>query len=140
MPSGPIIILTLKIAVVAVSLLLAAALIALARGNTRLHGRINLIFFVLTMSVVLAFEMAVRFGPTIEEGWSVTKGWTPNELTALRVHLCFVIPLTFLLPVMLFTGWRRKRRVHVTLAILFAMLWTGMLITGLFFLPHNVRY
>jgi hypothetical protein len=38
---------------------------------------------------------------------------------------------------MLFTGWRHKRKAHLTLAAVFAVLWTGTFITGVFFLPHQ---
>jgi uncharacterized membrane protein YozB (DUF420 family) len=137
MPSGYDIILVLKIAVSAVTLVLLAALWALARGNLRLHGRINLVFFVLTMTAVLIFEGLIRFGPSIEPGWSVTEGWSDHELWALRVHLCFVIPLMVVLPAMLFTGLRRWRRWHLTLAGVFSVLWLGMLVTGIGFLPHR---
>lgn len=136
MPSGPTVILLLKAAVAGATLLLLAALFALLRGNYRLHGRINLVFFIATMTAVLLFEAAIRIGPYVEEGWSVTQGWTDRQLLALRIHLCFVIPLTFLLPVMLVTGWRRMARLHKSLAVVFAVLWAGMLVTGLIFLPH----
>jgi len=136
MPSGYDIILVLKLAVAAVTLILLCALLAVARGNVRLHGRLNIVFFVLTMTAVLIFEALLRIGPLVEPGWSVTKGWTPGQMLALRVHLCFVIPLMLVLPAMLFTGLRRWRRVHLPLAVIFSILWVGMLVTGIGLLPH----
>jgi D-alanyl-lipoteichoic acid acyltransferase DltB (MBOAT superfamily) len=136
MPSGYDIILVLKIAVSAVTLLLVASLIALAWGRVKLHGRLNLLFFVLTMSAVLAFEVLLRIGPYLEPGWSVTNGWTLFHRQVLRVHLCFVIPLLFVMPLMLLTGLKHWRRIHIPLGILFALLWAGMLVTGIGLLPH----
>lgn len=136
MPSGYDIVLVLKIAVAAVTLLLAAALVAVVRGNVRLHGRLNVIFFVLTMTAVALFELLLRIGPYVEPGWAVTNGWTPFQRQVLRVHLCFVIPLMVVLPLMLMTGLKRWRRLHLPLAIVFSILWLGMLVTGIGLLPH----
>ena len=44
-----LVILTLKILVGTVTLLLIASVVALRQGRPRLHGRINRVFFVLTM-------------------------------------------------------------------------------------------
>ncbi len=136
MPSGYAIILVLKIATLAVTVLFLFSLLALARGNFRLHGRINKLFFTLTIAAVILFEVLIRLGPFIEDGWSVTRGWSEEQLIALRVHLCFVIPLVVVLPVMLYTGVRHRAKPHVALSILFLILWAGMLTTGVFFLPH----
>lgn len=136
MPSGYDIILVLKVAVSAVTLLLATSLIALWTGRVRLHGRLNLLFFVLTMTAVLAFEILLRIGPYIEPGWAVTNGWTPFHRQVLRVHLCFVIPLLLVMPLMLLTGLKHWRRIHLPLAVVFALLWLGMLVTGIGLLPH----
>ena len=54
------VILTLKIAVVAVTVLLACSLAALASGNYRLHGRINLVFFILVLAALLGLEMVAH--------------------------------------------------------------------------------
>ena len=54
----------------------------------------------------------------------------------LRIHLCFAIPSALLMPVMLYTGYRRKR-IHRVLAWIFAVLWLGTAITGIFGLPHD---
>ena len=60
------IILILKIAVTAVTVLLCASLVALARGNYRLHGRINIVFFVLTFLAVVGLEVVARvLSPTL---------------------------------------------------------------------------
>ncbi len=127
------IILILKIAVVAVTLLLAGSLAALARGNYRLHGRINLVFFVLTLAALLGLEVIARvLSPEIfDEHFE-----RHNAQEALRVHLSFSIPSAVLLVGMLFTGWTHRRKVHVGLGMLFLVLWTGTFITGVFFLPH----
>jgi hypothetical protein len=58
--TGPNVILALKIAVAAVTVLLIAAIVAVARGHYRLHGRINLLFFTLTLMAVLGLELVVR--------------------------------------------------------------------------------
>ena len=138
MPSGATIILILKVAVVAVTLLLLASLVVLRRGNIRLHGRLNMVFFLLTMATVLVFEGLIRFGPMIESGWSATAGWEDHHHLALNIHLVCVIPLMGVLPAMLYTGLRRKRRAHLRLAAVFSVLWLGMFVTGVFFLPHHL--
>jgi uncharacterized membrane protein YozB (DUF420 family) len=130
--SGPQVILFLKIAVLAVTLLLLASLAALARGNVRLHGRINLVFATLTLSAVLGLELLVR---VINPG--TFSYFSPQELQALRVHLGFSIPSALLLPVMLYTGLKHHRNFHIALALLFSLLWTGTFVTGIFFLPHT---
>lgn len=138
MPSGATIILSLKVAVVAVTVLFLVSLEVLRRGNVRLHGRINIVFFILTMTAVLVFEGLIRFGPVMENGWSATQGWKPHHEVALTAHLSFVIPLMGVLPAMLYTGFKRKRRAHLALAWLFCILWLGMFVTGVFFLPHDL--
>src|SRR4051812_3009291 len=75
MPDGTTIVLVLKVAVIAVTLLLLASLVALGYGRYRLHGRLNVVFFTLTVAAVVVFEGLIRLGPFIEEGWSVTRGW-----------------------------------------------------------------
>lgn len=125
-------ILLLKVAVVAVTLLLLASLVALALGKIRLHGRINIAFFILTLSALLGLELLVRaIDPRIFDYF--------DEATrrALSIHLAFSLPSAALLPAMLFTGLTHRRRLHLTLAAVFAVLWTGTFITGVFFLPHT---
>ncbi len=133
MPPGTILLL-LKIAVLAVTVLFAASLLALARGNYRLHGRINLVFFVLTLTALLGFEGIIQilsremFDEYVER---------TNSRLALNIHLAFSLPAALVLPFMLFTGKMHKRQVHIVLGLLFTLLWTGTVITGVFFLPHE---
>jgi uncharacterized membrane protein YozB (DUF420 family) len=131
MPSGPTIILALKVAVSAVTLLLLLSLVALARGNYRLHGRINLAFFILTVGAVITFETLLQLGADVKSHM------TAFERAALNVHLCFAGPLPLVMGVMLYTGLKHHRRVHIALSILFSILWIGTFITGIFFLPHS---
>jgi uncharacterized membrane protein YozB (DUF420 family) len=128
---GPQVILVLKAAVAAVTVLLLASLVALARGNVRLHGRINLVFATLTLTAVLGLELLVRvINPELFSYFS------PETMQALRVHLSFSVPSALLLPVMLYTGLKHHRNVHIGLAVIFGLLWAGTFITGIFFLPH----
>src|SRR5207237_97029 len=55
----------------------------------------------------------------------------------LETHLWFAMPSAALLFVMLFTGLRRYRRIHITLGLAFLVLWTGTFVTGVFWLPHQ---
>ena len=126
-----LVILILKIAVATVTLLWLASLIALAKGNTRLHGRINIVFFALTLIALVGLEVIVRIiSPGIFDNY-----FEGNEETAMLVHLWFSIPSSALLFVMLFTGLKRKRNWHIATGLLFSLLWTGTFITGIFFLP-----
>jgi uncharacterized membrane protein YozB (DUF420 family) len=134
MLTGPNVILVLKVAVLTVTVLLLASLTALWRGNYRLHGRINVVFFILTVTTLLAFELLIRvIRPElfhyIEENEDLRR--------ALLIHLCFAVPSAVLMPVMLYTGLTRRRRVHLALAYLFGALWVGTFVTGVFFLPHT---
>jgi uncharacterized membrane protein YozB (DUF420 family) len=130
--TGPNVILTLKIAVAAVTVLLVCSLVAIARGNRRLHGRINLAFFVLTLATVLGLEVVIRLvNPNINDHFREH----PDLHRALLIHLCFSVPALLLMPVMLYTGLTRRRAVHLTLAVLFGIAWLGTFITGIFFLP-----
>jgi hypothetical protein len=126
------VILALKIAVAAVTVLLALSIVALACGRPRLHGRINTIFFILTATTVLVFEGFVRFVDP-----ELTAGFSPEQREALAVHLGFSIPAALLLPIMLYTGLRRHKRVHIALAAIFLVLWAGTFVTGIFYLPHS---
>jgi uncharacterized membrane protein YozB (DUF420 family) len=128
-PLGPIVILSLKIAVAAVSVLLAASLVALALGKVRLHGRINLAFFALTTTALIVFEGLIRL---YDENMFFY--FTAEQQRMLNIHLCFAIPSALLMPVMLFTGLRHYRAVHLTLAVVFGALWIGTFVTGIFFL------
>ena len=133
MLTGPNVILALKIAVGLVSVLLLASVVCLFLGRYRLHGRINLVFFVLTFAALVAFELVVRvINPEI---FTYIHN-NPELLRTLRIHLCFAVPSALLMPVMLYTGLTRRRRLHFTLAIVFGILWTATFVTGIFFLPH----
>jgi uncharacterized membrane protein YozB (DUF420 family) len=128
------VILALKVAVVAVTLLLVASLLAVARGNYRLHGRINKVFFALTLLALIGLEVVARilYPDMFEDYFTRTDSWP-----ALRTHLAFSLPAALLLPLMLYTGLKRRRSVHVSLAMLFLLLWAGTFVTGVFFLPHS---
>lgn len=130
MPTGPQIILTLKVLVTAVTVLLAVALWAIATGRKRLHGRLNTAFFVLTLTTVVAFEALLRFGVNVKETF------TPEQRQALLVHLYFAVPSALLLLVMLPSGLRKYKRLHVACGAVFVVVWVGTFVTGVFFLPH----
>jgi hypothetical protein len=128
------IILILKIAVIAVTLLFGTSLVALAKGNYRLHGRINIVFFALTFLTVIGLEVVAR---VLSPALFAEHFESHQAQTNLRVHLCFSMPAALLLPFMLYTGLKRNRAWHVSLAAVFLVLWTGTFITGVFFLPHE---
>jgi uncharacterized membrane protein YozB (DUF420 family) len=130
--TGPNIILGLKVAVAAVTVILLGSLLALWRGQYRLHGRLNLVFFSLTLAAVLGFEVIIRI--LQPEAFDYIK---KNEQLkqALQVHLCFSVPALLLMPAMLYTGLTHQRRLHLTLAALFAVAWLGTFVTGIFYLP-----
>ncbi len=123
------VILGLKIGVSAVTVLLIASGTAIALGRVRLHGRINIVFFILTTLTVVGFEFIIRFvNPQLTDSFS------EEAKQALRIHLSFSVPSAIMLPFMLWTT-RNHRKLHARLGILFALLWTGTFITGVFFLP-----
>jgi uncharacterized membrane protein YozB (DUF420 family) len=132
--TGPNVILTLQVAVTAVTVLLLASLVALYRGQYRLHGRINLVFFTLTLAAVLGLELVVR---VISPGVFDYIRSNPPLYRALNIHLCFSVPSALLMPVMLYTGLTRRRSYHLALACVFGVLWTGTFVTGIFFLPRG---
>jgi hypothetical protein len=132
--TGPRVILTLQVAVVAVTLILLASLVALAYGRVRLHGRLNLAFFVLTLTAVLGLEVLIRFiDPDVFEYIHANEALRRG----LRTHLCFAVPALVLMPLMLYTGLTRRRVLHLSLAALFSIAWLGTVITGIFFLPTD---
>ena len=124
MPTGPQIILALKVLVVVVTVLLLASLVALALKRPRLHGHINTAFFVLTMTTVAGFEALLQ-------QVDVASAFDPEARQALRTHLWFSVPSTLLLPAMIVSGKMRLKRLHLVLAAVFSALWTGTVITGL---------
>jgi hypothetical protein len=129
MPAGSDIILTLKLLVTAVTILLLASIAALISGRPRLHGRINTVFFILTMSTVIGFEVLLQFV-------DVKSAFDDRTRELLRTHLCFSVPSALLLPAMLFTGRTHRKALHLALAVLFTGCWIGTFVTGVFFLPH----
>jgi hypothetical protein len=131
MPDGPTILLTLKILVSTVTLLFAASLVALACGNVKLHGRINTIFFILTLATVLGFEGLLRIGT------DVTSQFSDDARRILRVHLMFSIPAAILLPIQFVLGIKGYKKLHVPLGLLFLVLWIGTFVTGVIYLPHE---
>ena len=128
------VILTLKIAVVVVTVLLAFSLAALASGNFRLHGRINLVFFILVLAALLGLEMVAH---VVRPGMLQDFLRRNDALESLYIHLGFAVPSALLLPAMLYSGLKGLRTAHVSMGILFLALWTGTFITGIFFLPHT---
>ncbi len=134
MLTGPNVILALKVAVSAVTVLLLASLVALARGQYPLHGRLNLAFFTLTLAALLGFEVVIRLlRPSVFDYIRANE-----ELNrALLIHLGFAVPAALLMPAMLYTGLTRRRTAHLVLSALFGALWAGTFVTGVFFLPHT---
>jgi hypothetical protein len=127
------VILILKIAVIAVTLLLIASLVALARGNYRLHGILNTVFFILTMIAVIGLEVIANvLKPGLfREYFTHTNAWPE-----FYIHLCFSVPCAVLAPVVLYTGVRGRIGVHYPLALVFLVGWIGTFLTGVFFLPY----
>jgi hypothetical protein len=130
--TGPNVIIALKVAVAAVTVLLLASLVAIATGRRRLHGRINFFFFILTLAAVLGLELVIRFVKP-----DVFDYFDDAARSALRLHLWFSVPAAVLLPVMYFTGRTGRGRLHFALALVFVILWAGTFVTGVFFLPHS---
>ena len=104
------------------------------RGNIRLHGRINLVFFALTLAAVVGLEVIIRLiNPDIFDEYLERHG----ARSALQIHLGFSMPAAALLFVMLFTGLKHYREIHIAMGCVFLVLWTGTFVTGVFFLPHQ---
>jgi hypothetical protein len=132
MLTGWQVILVLKVAVATVTLLFLASFVPLARGNYRMHGRINMAFAILTLGALLGLEALVRLiDPEIFDYFDEA------ARRALTIHLCFSVPAAVILPAMLFSGLTHRRWLHLRLASLFGFLWTGTVLTGLFLLPHT---
>jgi hypothetical protein len=129
-----LVILILKIAVGAVTVLWISSLVALAYGRIRLHGRINLVFFFLTVSALVGLEVIARIiNPELFSQFLRDR----DAVGTLTLHLCFSMPAAALLFIMLFTGLKHYRVAHISTGIVFGMLWAGTFITGIFFLPHE---
>ena len=132
MLTGPNVVLILKVAVLAVSLLLLGSLLALGRGNYHLHGRLNLTSFVLTAAALFGLEVLARLvDPRLFDYFDAD----PALKQALTVHLRFSVPAAVLMPFLLLSGLRHRRRLHLLLAATFAVFWTGTVVTGVL-LPH----
>lgn len=131
-----LVILSLKYAVGAVTLLLCISLVALANGKVRLHGKINLMFFILTLVALFLFEIVVRMiDPVLFSGL-----WKNVELAkSLKIHLCFAVPSALLMGIMLFTGLRRLKTWHRGVSVVFLVCWFGTFYTGIFWLPNYVE-
>ncbi len=131
-----LVILSLKYAVGAVTLLLCISLVALANGKVRLHGKINLMFFILTLAALFLFEIVVRMiDPVLFSGL-----WKNVELAkSLKIHLCFAVPSALLMGIMLFTGLRRLKTWHRGVSVVFLVCWFGTFYTGIFWLPNYVE-
>jgi hypothetical protein len=130
--NGPNIILVLKAAVTLVTLLWLASLVALLAKRYRLHGRINLVFMILTLVAVFGLEFLIRvYDPKMFDYF--------DEATRrmMAVHLCFSVPAAVLLPVMYVTGRTGRAQLHYVLAAVFSVCWIGTFVTGIFFLPHT---
>jgi hypothetical protein len=132
--TGPEVILILKVAVLTVTLLFLSSFIPLWRGNYQLHGRINIAFFTLTVVALIGLEVVARLlDPQLFHYFDDN----PDLRQALRIHLCFSLPAAGIMPFMLFTGLTHRRKAHLSLAVVFGILWTGTFLTGIFFLPHH---
>jgi hypothetical protein len=132
MLTGPNVILTLKVAVAAVTVIFAASLVCLMLGRYRLHGRLNIVFFTLTLTAVLGLEAVIRFiDPTIFDYF------TEDDHRRMAIHLSFSVPSAVMLPVMLFLGLTHRRRPHMLLGSAFVACWIGTFYTGIFMLPHT---
>jgi uncharacterized membrane protein YozB (DUF420 family) len=131
-----LVILSLKYAVGAVTVLLVFSLIALAKGKIKLHGKINLAFFILTVAALFLFEIVVRMiDPSLFSGL-----WKNAELAkSLKIHLCFAVPSAFLMGIMLFTGLKKLKLWHRRVAVVFLVCWVGTFYTGIWWLPNHVE-
>jgi hypothetical protein len=60
-----------------------------------------------------------------------------NAWNELYIHLAFAVPSALILPILLYSGWRRRIGLHYPLALVFLVFWAGTFVTGVFFLPHT---
>jgi hypothetical protein len=130
--TGPNVILFLKVAVGVTTLVLVASLVALALRRPRLHGVLNVIVTALLFVAVLGFEAVLHL-----VGVDVTAHMDDAAREALTVHLWFAVPLLPAVVAMLFTGRKRRIAWHLGMSLVFVVLWVGMFVTGMFFLPHT---
>ena len=130
--TGPNVILVLKVAVAAVTVILLASLTCLAFRQFRWHGRLNVVFFALTVAAVLGLEGVIRFvDPHLFDYFDADMRFN------MAIHLGFSIPSAVLLPFMLFSGLRGYRVHYYVFAPLFVVCWAGTFVTGIFFLPSG---
>ncbi|MCS6866893.1 MAG: hypothetical protein RMJ56_13650 [Gemmataceae bacterium] len=135
--TAPLLVALLQGAVLAVTALLVASLIALALGRRTLHGKLNTIFFLLAVITVLGLEVVVRIvWPHLSAEFFDPAG--PYR-RPLLIHLCFSVPATVILAVMMYTGRFRHRATHRALSGLFLILWTGTVVTGVGYLPGSLN-
>ena len=131
--AGPNVILILKTAVAAVTVILLASLTCLVFRRYRWHGRLNIVFFALTLGAVLGLEAVIRLvNPHLFDYFDADMRYN------MAIHLGFSIPSAVLLPFMLFTGLRHYRGHYYVLGPLFLLCWAGTFVTGIFFLPNGV--
>ena len=116
MPTGPEIILTLKVLVTAVTVLFACAVAAILAGHKRLHGRLNVAFFVLTMTTVVGFEVLIRLGT------DVTASFSDEARQMLRIHLGFALPAARLPELRVAMEAAPNRRSYIRLAVIRSLL------------------
>lgn len=132
MLTGPTVILILKIAVATVTVILLAALACAAAGKYRWHGRLNMVFFALTLVAVLGLEAIIRvIDPALFDYFD------DQTRQMMTIHLSFSIPSTILMFVMLASGLTHRRLLHISVGVLFLICWAGTFVTGIFFLPHR---
>jgi hypothetical protein len=93
-----------------------------------------LVFFILVLAALLGLELVTQI---VRPGMLQDFLRQQNALESLYIHLGFSLPAALVLPGMLYTGLKRLRRFHITLGIVFLVLWTGTFVTGVFYLPHS---
>ncbi len=132
--TGPNVILGLKSAVSLVTVLLACAIWAAWRKKYRLHGRINMAFFALTVTTLIVFEVVIRLiNPEIYDYIKADA----HLYSRLKIHLGFSIPAAIMMPLMLWSGLKRRKKLHRSAAVFFLIVWIMTFLTGVFFLPHT---
>jgi hypothetical protein len=118
----------------AVTVLLLLSLMALWRGRYRMHGWLNFTCFVLTVVALLGLEVVARL---VDPDLFSYFDSDPDLKRALGRHIFFSVPAAVVMPAMLLTGARHLRTLHLSLSVLFGVLWIGTFVTGVFFLPHT---
>src|SRR4051812_21290923 len=101
------VILALKVAVAAVTVILLASIVALLRKRYRLHGQLNLVFMVLTLAAVFGLELLIRVVDP-----AMFSYFDEPTRRIMTVHLCFSVPAALLLPAMYLTGRGGRSYAH----------------------------